>query len=704
MNLNRWNRRAAVRTLTVGLIGVTLSATGLMAAQAHHAGSLPWHNETDMVNDLVVANRATMILDPGRGSRLSRAHVLARSFRYEGRGFDRNFLWYAPQRVMTVSSDASWATCIGTRASDGWCNTIDAGASQTIGSTFGGDTALTVLEYGGAFIGLAGGNWRTNVPLPVPVPRLVGHKFHDRDGDGVRDAGEPGLSGWTFQLVRQQSFVGQPVGSVRTTQSDSSGTYGFDLYGYGPGVYYVQEIDRPGWERTTALRQSVTVTEGIGAAALPLGDFGAVESKADAVTVDFALVDPPSRLDVNESATFTVRSVLENRGPAGAVDVQHDVDLAAPADCVVDPATHSSRIVLSQAEPVTVDTPFSVVCTEPGAHPLTFSSDLTILMPGVTDPEPANNAAVLGHVAAVFAATDVSVTAATLECATKQEADVAFDCVVTGTVSTGGPHAPTTVTTETALNGPVGCAAEPTSAAVRRGVPLSAPAAGAAVETTYRVTCSERGSHRLTASVRAAVDQSHVEEVAPGDEEMTASDEVEVLQGADLVAGEMSLVCMERASAHSDTQCAVRLPVTNNGPAERVQALVRLEATPPARCTLSSVDPSTVALVVGVGETQAVTRTWRLSCPGAKDRGSVLVNGDVRIAAGDTYAQDRSLANNEASLLWLPVDPKKGAAVTAKGVAVTATASAAPAKKDATKKNATKETAATQPAPKGKTR
>ena len=274
MEHNGWNVRVALKTLLIGAIAVGVSAIAPAAAQAD--ATPLWSNETAMVNDAVAANRATMILDPGRGSRLTRAHVLARSFRYEGAGFDKNFLWYAPQRVMTVGSGTAWSTCLGGRASDGWCTTI--GTTQTIGGSFSVDPALTVLEYGGTFIGLAGGNWSTGVPLTVPVPLITGSKFHDRDSDGQRDADEPGLSGWTMQLVRQSSTVGQAVGSVRSTVTDDAGNYQFDLYGLGPGVYYVQDVDRPGWERTTASRQNVTVGQGIGAAVLPTPGFGAVES------------------------------------------------------------------------------------------------------------------------------------------------------------------------------------------------------------------------------------------------------------------------------------------------------------------------------------------------------------------------------------------------------------------------------------------
>ncbi len=628
MEHNGWNGRAALKTLLIGAIAVCVSAIAPAAAQADVTPL--WSNETAMVNDAVAANRATMILDPGRGSRLTRAHVLARSFRYEGAGFDKNFLWYAPQRVMPVGSGTAWSTCLGGRASDGWCTTV--GTTQTIGGSFAGDPALTVLEYGGAFIGLAGGNWSTGVPLTVPIPVITGSKFHDKDSDGQRDADEPGLSGWTMQLARQSSTVGQAVGSVRSTVTDGAGNYQFDLYGLGPGVYYVQDVDRPGWERTTASRQNVTVGQGIGAAVLPTPGFGAVESNADVVVADVTLVDPPTRLESNEAATFTVSSVLENHGPASAVDVSNVVDVTVPDDCFANPV-EASRATLSQLFPVTVTVDVEVTCSDPGRHPMTFINRLSLATPTIADPDQTNNTASVDYVGEVHARTDVSVTAAGVDCAARQDVGSPFACVVTGDVSSSGPRAPTTATTTTVLTVPADCVAVPAAPQVRKRVAL--PYSGAApVATTYSVTCSERGSHAVSASVSAAVDEEYVEEVAPGDEQRSATDAVDVFQAADLAVGDLSLVCSQREGSRTDFRCTAQMTVTNLGPAGNVQAAVRLAAATPSGCTLDPSGAAPALVTLGTGQSTAVNRTWRFVCAAGKVGHSVLVTGDAAVAAG----------------------------------------------------------------------
>ena len=84
------------------------------------------------------------------------------------------------------------------------------------------------------------------------VPRAVksGVKFNDLDADGVKDAGEPGLSGWTIRAYTNTNGdndldAGEPL--VASTVTDGSGAYSFSL---APGNYVVCEVLQPGWTQT----------------------------------------------------------------------------------------------------------------------------------------------------------------------------------------------------------------------------------------------------------------------------------------------------------------------------------------------------------------------------------------------------------------------------------------------------------------------
>ncbi len=80
---------------------------------------------------------------------------------------------------------------------------------------------------------------------------IHGQKFNDLDGDGVRDAGEPGLDGWTIELVDAAS--GQVIDTqVTMTMNGEPGWYWFD--DVLPGDYIVREVQQDNWQQTLPIR------------------------------------------------------------------------------------------------------------------------------------------------------------------------------------------------------------------------------------------------------------------------------------------------------------------------------------------------------------------------------------------------------------------------------------------------------------------
>jgi len=80
----------------------------------------------------------------------------------------------------------------------------------------------------------------------VELGRIEGIKWHDLDGDGVRDAGEPGLPGWTVYLDLNGN--GQLDAGEPETVTDADGLYVFD--GLLSGGYHVAEVLPAGWVQT----------------------------------------------------------------------------------------------------------------------------------------------------------------------------------------------------------------------------------------------------------------------------------------------------------------------------------------------------------------------------------------------------------------------------------------------------------------------
>ena len=71
---------------------------------------------------------------------------------------------------------------------------------------------------------------------------VKGNIYNDQDGNGFHGGSEPGLAGWTVNLL---DTSGNVLGSVLT---DSSGNYKFDGVGLGSS-YQVAETCRPDGSR-----------------------------------------------------------------------------------------------------------------------------------------------------------------------------------------------------------------------------------------------------------------------------------------------------------------------------------------------------------------------------------------------------------------------------------------------------------------------
>ena len=75
---------------------------------------------------------------------------------------------------------------------------------------------------------------------------IRGMKWHDLDGNGVKDAGETGLQGWTIYLDTNTN--GQLDNGEISTITDTNGNYQFT--NLRPGIYTVAEVQQPGWKQT----------------------------------------------------------------------------------------------------------------------------------------------------------------------------------------------------------------------------------------------------------------------------------------------------------------------------------------------------------------------------------------------------------------------------------------------------------------------
>ena len=94
------------------------------------------------------------------------------------------------------------------------------------------------------------------VPVSPNSSIISGMKFNDLNGNGTRQLGDPGLSGFTIFLDANNNGV-LNAGETSTT-TDANGNYSFA--NLGPGTYRVREVQQASFTQTTPNPAAITLT------------------------------------------------------------------------------------------------------------------------------------------------------------------------------------------------------------------------------------------------------------------------------------------------------------------------------------------------------------------------------------------------------------------------------------------------------------
>ena len=125
----------------------------------------------------------------------------------------------------------------------------DQGAGPTNGANaWTGGSLQTTIDIGGS-----GATSIQMSPDAIIAGQISGLKFHDQDGDGVKDDTEPVITGWTIVLDTDTDYSN---GYLMTALTDASGNYTFsvtpdaDKSDLDNDPYYVYEVQQNGWLQT----------------------------------------------------------------------------------------------------------------------------------------------------------------------------------------------------------------------------------------------------------------------------------------------------------------------------------------------------------------------------------------------------------------------------------------------------------------------
>ncbi|MCA9185751.1 MAG: VCBS repeat-containing protein [Planctomycetales bacterium] len=164
-----------------------------------------------------------------------------------------------------------------------------------------------VITNNDAIVGVDFGNTRENRTPNGSAPVLAsvagggaihGSKWNDLNGNGVREANEPGIPGWTIYIDSNRN--GQLDNNERSTQTDEAGNYWFmDL---PPGLHMVSELPQAGWSQTYPTQKITTLlladfdmqptNQAIGTGGAIAGQPVEVTPRLDAIVIDTPASSP----------------------------------------------------------------------------------------------------------------------------------------------------------------------------------------------------------------------------------------------------------------------------------------------------------------------------------------------------------------------------------------------------------------------------
>ncbi len=135
------------------------------------------------------------------------------------------------------------------------------------GGEIRGQIPAATQQAGNHEVNVSGGQRIEGLDFGNYQPASVhGRKWHDLDGDGQLDSGEPFLNGWTIELL---DATGSVVATTLTMDMDLDGSGSIDpatesgWYWFNnvkPGSYTVREERRDGWLQSAPAGADVTVT------------------------------------------------------------------------------------------------------------------------------------------------------------------------------------------------------------------------------------------------------------------------------------------------------------------------------------------------------------------------------------------------------------------------------------------------------------
>ena len=128
-------------------------------------------------------------------------------------------------------------------------------------------------------------------PIPAGTGSISGKKYNDLNHNGIKDAGEPGLMGWTINLygtVKEHGWnwwrgfkwgFWKNKEVVETEVTDINGNYSFS--NLTDGTYTVREVPQKGWLQTSTPPPPITIKDSSSIANVDFGNASTTSNSSD---------------------------------------------------------------------------------------------------------------------------------------------------------------------------------------------------------------------------------------------------------------------------------------------------------------------------------------------------------------------------------------------------------------------------------------
>ncbi|WP_405813356.1 MULTISPECIES: hypothetical protein [unclassified Streptomyces] len=117
-----------------------------------------------------------------------------------------------------------------------------------------------------------------------------------------------------------------------------------------------------------------------------------VVAVADLAVTSFAPTAPPTQVLIGQNLDVTLQGTVANNGPSSPMDAVVVTAATADPGATVTPSSSTRNVsALAVGSPQSLDSTFTVGCTQPGSHTYRFTASVTPARPDDTDPVAANN-------------------------------------------------------------------------------------------------------------------------------------------------------------------------------------------------------------------------------------------------------------------------------------------------------------------------